>query len=264
MYNLTPKMTRFKLHKKSAAKTALAQRFRTNLLRTEIKFHQRRIAQLGQQADTLESQLCSSLTWLFRIRVKAFIKKVVENYILSCQNTHRRKLANLGLNISQDKNESAIFNDTNIRFTDDENELLSLGLKHAFFPKSIDFKNVQAAFEDLFTQAAPFVENRNKLLKLKNCLVNCYSDFIGNYFHSKRTNYYFSDKTHTVIASIQDKIKEHNLVIVKADKGQTVVIMHKSTYIIGHNYHGHYLHAGSLSVNNYVRENKVREVNVRE
>ena len=36
------------------------------------------------------------------------------------------------------------------------------------------------------------------------------------------------------------------------------------SYIIGHNYHGHYLHAGGLSVNNYVRENKVREVNVRE
>ena len=35
-------------------------------------------------------------------------------------------------------------------------------------------------------------------------------------------------------------------------------------YIIGHNYHGHYLHAGGLSVNNYVRENKVRDVNVRE
>ena len=38
----------------------------------------------------------------------------------------------------------------------------------------------------------------------------------------------------------------------------------KFTYIIGHNYHGHYLNAGGLSVNNYVRENKVREVNVRE
>ena len=37
-----------------------------------------------------------------------------------------------------------------------------------------------------------------------------------------------------------------------------------NSYIIGHNYHGHYLHAGGLSVNNYVRENKVREVNVRE
>ena len=37
-----------------------------------------------------------------------------------------------------------------------------------------------------------------------------------------------------------------------------------TSYIIGHNYHGHYLHAGGFSVNNYVRENKVREVNVRE
>ena len=35
-------------------------------------------------------------------------------------------------------------------------------------------------------------------------------------------------------------------------------------YIIGHNYHGHYLHAGGLCVNKYVRENLVREVNVRE
>ena len=34
-------------------------------------------------------------------------------------------------------------------------------------------------------------------------------------------------------------------------------------YIIGLNYHGHYFHAGGLSVNNYVRENIVREVNVR-
>ena len=39
---------------------------------------------------------------------------------------------------------------------------------------------------------------------------------------------------------------------------------HLICYIIGHDYHGHYLHAGGLIVNNYVRENKVREVNVRE
>ena len=38
LYNLVPKMTRFKLHKESAARTPLAQRFRTNLLRTEIKY----------------------------------------------------------------------------------------------------------------------------------------------------------------------------------------------------------------------------------
>ena len=29
----------------------------------------------------------------------------------------------------------------------------------------------------------------------------------------------------------------------------------RTVYIIGLNYHGHYLRAGGLSVNNYVREN---------
>ncbi len=54
MYNLTPKMTRFKLHKTSASRTPLAQRFRTNLLRTEIKFHHRRIRQLQTQVFSLQ------------------------------------------------------------------------------------------------------------------------------------------------------------------------------------------------------------------
>ena len=42
------------------------------------------------------------------------------------------------------------------------------------------------------------------------------------------------------------------------------IFIQRTVYIIGLNYHGHYLHAGGLSVNNYVRENKVREVYVRE
>ena len=33
---------------------------------------------------------------------------------------------------------------------------------------------------------------------------------------------------------------------------------------IGHNYHGHYSHAGGLSVKNYVHENNVRGIYVRE
>ena len=49
-----------------------------------------------------------------------------------------------------------------------------------------------------------------------------------------------------------------------AIKLQNYIVVLALTYIIGHNYHGHYLHAGGFSGNNYVRENKVREVNVRE
>ncbi len=106
-----------------------------------------------------------------------------------------------------------------------------MGLKHAIFPSSINIKDVQAAFEDLFTQISPYIENRSKLLKFKTCLMNCYSDFIGNYFHSRRSDYYFSEKTHASIKSIQSKINQYNIVIMKADKGQTVVIMYRSCYV---------------------------------
>ena len=138
---------------------------------------------------------------------------------------------NLRLNISFEENESAIFNDTHIRLSEDEIELSSMGLKHAFFPTNINIKDVQAAFEDLFTQISPHFENRSKLLRFKNCLMNCYNDYIGNYFHSKRSNYYFSDKTHKVIESLQNKVKQYDLVIIKADKGQTVVIMYRNVYV---------------------------------
>ena len=141
MYNLTPKMARFKLHKESATKSPLAQRFRTNLLRTEIKFHHRRIHQLETQIKALEDPLYSTVTWLFNIRIRAFIKKSIDNYIQSCKQIHQQKLTNLGLNISFDKNESAIFNDTRVTLSQDEIELLSMGLKHAFFPTSIDNNN---------------------------------------------------------------------------------------------------------------------------
>ena len=36
--------------------------------------------------------------------------------------------------------------------------------------------------------------------------------------------------------------------------------VHTPTYIIGHNYHENYLHAGCLSVNNHVHKNNVVEI----
>ena len=231
MYNLAPKMVRFKLHKESSTSSKLAQRFRVNILRAEIKYHQRRIQQLEKSIKELEDILFPQLSFIFRLRVKAFIKKSVDNFQLSCTEAHNRKLKNLGLNISHDRNDSAIFNDTNVSFDDDEIELLSMGLKHSFFPTSVNIKSVQVAFEDLFVQISPFVNDRNRLLKLKACIFDCYNDYIGSYFHDKRSDHYFSSKVHDTIKSIQAKLEKYNLVIVKADKGNTVVILNRETYV---------------------------------
>ena len=60
--------------------------------------------------------------------------------------------SSIGLVISDSHNSKAIYNDTNVIFTEDELSLLAKGLRYSFFPNSIDFKKVQMEFESLFSQ----------------------------------------------------------------------------------------------------------------
>ena len=56
LYNLTPKMSRFKLHKDSLSRSRLATTFRCNILRAEINLHRRKIKMLRERI-TLEQDI---------------------------------------------------------------------------------------------------------------------------------------------------------------------------------------------------------------
>ena len=81
------------------------------------------------QIKQLESELFPQLSFIFGLRTRAFIKKSVDNFVTSCMQVHESNLKNLGLEISNDRNSAAIFNNTNKKFEDNEIELLSKGLK---------------------------------------------------------------------------------------------------------------------------------------
>ena len=144
--------------------------------------------------------------------------------------THLRKLKNLVLIISENHNDKAICNDTNIIFTEEELNLLSKGLSYSFFPSSINFKKVQAEFESLFSQIVPCVNSNNNLLRLKCCFAKCYDTFISSFMFDKKSDRYFSADIHNTIKCIKDKTEKNGLITVKADKGNTVVIMFKQKY----------------------------------
>ena len=80
-----------------------------------------------------------SLSWFTSLKVIAFIKRTLDKFIDSTRNTHLRKLKNLGLIISVNHNDKAIYNDTDIIFTEDELNLLSKGLRYSSFPSRINF-----------------------------------------------------------------------------------------------------------------------------
>lgn len=53
---------------------------------------------------------------------------------------------------------------------------------------------------------------------------------MGAYVHDKRNDYHFSSDIHDVIKRLQSKLEKYNI-IVKADKGNTVVILDRNRYI---------------------------------
>ena len=225
-------MARSRLHKRSPNNKRTSRTFQINILRAEINYHKRRIRNLEERAIELEKNLFTdfNLSWFTSLKVKAFIKRTLDNFICSTRNTHLRKLKNLGLIISENHNDKAIYNDTNIIFTEEELNLLSKGLRYSFFPSSINFKKVQAEFESLFSQIVPFVNSNNNLLRLKCCFAKCYDTFISSFIFDKKSDRYFSTDIHSTIKCIKDKTEKYGLIIVKADKGNTVVIMFKQKY----------------------------------
>ena len=123
-------MTRFKLRKDSLHKSRFVNSFRNHLLLSELNYHRRNVhtAQLTQDISNLEAKIYgNAFFFLTKIRIKAFIKKLIDNYIYRIQQIHKRKLSDLGLHNSHSINDSAIFNDTRVLFTEEE---LNLIYKH--------------------------------------------------------------------------------------------------------------------------------------
>ena len=100
----------------------MSHAFQVNLLRAEINYHKRKIKNLEARIEVLEKSVFSDFgfTYLTSIKVRAFIKRSLDNYVYSTRLIHFRKLENLGLIIFDSHNSKAIYNDTNVIFTEDE------------------------------------------------------------------------------------------------------------------------------------------------
>ena len=150
---------------------------------TKLRLHHCKMKTLHRQIEDMESSIYgfpSIFTFFSKARIRAFIKKSLDNYIFSVKCTHNRKLSDLGLHNTDDINDSAIYNDTDVIFSEDEISLLSKSLKFIYFTDRINLKKVQAELENLFIQLSPHIRSQNHLIKLKVCLANGYSNFVSS------------------------------------------------------------------------------------
>ena len=117
-----------------------------------------------------------------------------------------------------------------IELSEQELKLLSKGLRYSIFPSKFNDKEIQAQFEGLFSQAANYM-NPSQKIEFKACLINCYSLFLSSFKFYKNTDYYFSKCDRETIWGLKKKCDLKEVLLIKADKGNTVVLIDKAKYI---------------------------------
>ena len=98
-YNLYPKMTQFKLNRPQNQSLPQATRMRTSILRAEIAYNRRQVQSLREQCKKLKSDIRASVSLWFFAKITEFVKQAAIRKQFAQGQVHKRKLADLGLEV---------------------------------------------------------------------------------------------------------------------------------------------------------------------
>lgn len=132
---------------------------------------------------------------------------------------------------------------SDIIFTDEELSLLSLGLKFCI-DKQASEKDLKIFSVEVDVALARLPNNLNNKKVIRNEICNIL------FKYHKKQKYQHSSKNHLykqTLLNVQKKVKDKNLIISKADKGNCLVILKKSDYL--------------AKVNNFLEDNNFKILN---
>lgn len=132
-------------------------------------------------------------------------------------------------NIPAHKFQDRVVNNSNILFSAEEIGLLEKGLKQNNVDSYNNKHTIKAviAETEAITRRVPFLEREHAKHLITECIKECQAKECFDTHRSK--NVYNPDKK--IIIGLKEKIDVEELIITKADKGNTTVIMHKKDYI---------------------------------
>lgn len=115
---------------------------------------------------------------------------------------------------------------TNIQFTSSEMTILSKGLKYNIEP---DFNST--TIKHLIATTKVAMDMASLSVREKNDLTSKIAKLIENEIKNRKHFTKVCQSEHNTLRAINDKLATHNAIMVKADKGNTVVIMNQENYV---------------------------------
>ena len=222
-FNVYPKFVCFNI---PLANYTDQRAIRKRLLKSAIKNRKDEKRQLdsdfAELTQTVRNKV-SSLDWYV---VNRAVAKNVENHVKSVVATHEKKLHNLTRNkILPLTCDEVITNISSQILTDDELEMLKNGLDYAIPPSGLNRTDIFATFELINRLLTTNIKDKKDIQKSSELTTNL-SYLACNYYSSYTPNA-SALKKHGILKRLR---RRQEIIIVKPDKGNGVVIMDHSFY----------------------------------
>ena len=236
-HNVIPKFLRFKVANATLRTSLIYKRCQKKLLREEIYNKNLLVSQLDRDSKLRYKNVKSALNIIDFHHVLNISLMSIEKELEQIKFRHLSKMKNLIPTFSwyivatySIDPEKVIFNFSSHEQICSEKHLLSKGLRFAIPPRQIDYSDYLAEYELLYrstTDPSMTSEDRQRFkAKLKDIALSSYKLLNHN---CKYENNLSSEE----LSSLKTLRRNKNIVIQKADKGNTVVKIDKEKYIQG-------------------------------
>ena len=229
-----PNFLRFKLANRHLKNSHVYRKYQIILLEEEIKSKQKRINTLEKDTQRVKEKLQRTLSVLDFSCICSLFLVANDKSILHHDNIQKRKLQNIlrisSNNIFSDSHnpDRVIFNFSSYELTDDEKNVLCKDLNFSVKPGLIEYSEFLLPFELLFRDIEREDLCNEDMSLIKTRLLDTALTSYQNFSSDRNPP---ENPTASEFKALKRLPKNKNIVIQKADKGNTVVILDKCSYI---------------------------------
>ena len=226
---LTPTFVKFRLPNSNLRQSHAYRRCQMDLLRQEIHDKEGKLRQATRLENNLKQQIRLRVSMIDFAHISSFMLIHNDKLLSKVQLTQERKLLKLGFkSLDEGHNpDQVIFNFSSHELTDAEKRLLSKGLSFSIPPKTLNYGDALLPFELLFKPMSQ-AENISvdDIAACKAALQNEAHNMLHDFDPKKEQNL-LPDEVQALKSLRSDK----SIIIQKSDKGNSVVLLNKTTYI---------------------------------
>ena len=232
--NLIPKFLQFKLANRHLHNSVVYKKCQIKLLEEEIRAKRKRINILEKDTKRIKEELQGTVSCLDFSYICSLFLVANDKSIIHHDNIQKRKLKNLlEISLKEIINDNhhpnkVIFNFSSYELSDAEKSVLYKGLNFSVKPKSIEYSEFLLPFELLFRDVKQENLHSEDLSLIKARLLDT---ALPSYESFSRDQSPSENLTESEFKALKHLSKNKNIVIQKADKGNTIVILDKISYI---------------------------------